>query len=202
MKLVHEFIIKIIIFIIVFVLIMEIGILLFLLSSSGSIFNNTYTQIMLNSKQKAIEITNKIQLFVKSLLVKETTDLKLICKHASLLNGKKLYNSKNVINKNSNFIINSNKNKQIIYATTETLNKDEDLHKYFNKSSQIFDYYSFYEEEFKNMKDYNKLLKILLSDSHPELNKISYYSLTKNEVTQNISIKFIVSILKTIYIRR
>jgi hypothetical protein len=157
---------------------------------------------MLNSKQKTIEITNRIQHYVKSLLYKQTTDLKLICKHASLLNGKGIYNPNNVINKNSNFINNSSKSKQIIYATIEKLNEDKDIHKYFNKSSQTFDYYSLYEEEFQNMNDNNRLLNILFSDSHPELNKISYYSLTKKEVTQNLSIKFIVSILKTIYIRR
>ena len=119
MKLVQEFSIKITICILVFVLLMEIGILLFLLSSSANIFNNTYNQTMMNSKQKAIEIANKIQLYVKNLLYKQTTDLKLICKHASLLNGKSIYNPNNVINKNSKFIINSNKSKQIIYATTE-----------------------------------------------------------------------------------
>ena len=169
--------------------------------SSGSIFTNTYNQTRLKSKQKAIEITNKIQLYVKSLLYKQTTDLKLIFKHASLLNCKRIYNPNNVINKNSNFIANSNKSKQIIYATIEKLNEDKDIHKFFNKSSKTFDYYSFYEEELQNINDNNILLNILFSDSHPELNKISYYSITKNEVTQNLSIKFIVSIL-TIYVRR
>ena len=181
---------------------MEIGILIFILTSSGSIFINTYNQTIENSKQKAIEITHKIQLFVKSLLIKQATDLKLICKHASLLNCKKIYNSEKVINKNSNLIINSNKSKQIIYAKTEILNEDKYIKKYFNKTSQLFDYYFFYEKEFQNVNDKNIILNILLSDSHPELNKISYYSLTNNEVKQNLSIKFIISILKTIYIRR
>ena len=138
MKLVQEFNIKIIIFIFIFVVIMEIGILIFILTSSGSIFINTYNQTIENSKQKAIEITHKIQLFVKSLLIKQATDLKLICKHASLLNGKKIYNSEKVINKNSNLIINSNKSKQIIYAKTEILNEDKYIKKYFNKTSQLF----------------------------------------------------------------
>jgi len=202
MKLVQEFSIKIIIFILVIVIAMEIGILLFLISSSGSIFTTTYNQTMLKSKQKAIEIANKIQLYVKNLLYKQTTDLKLICKHASLLNGKGIYNPNNVINKNSKFIINSSKSKQIIYATIEKLNEDKDIYKFFNKSSQTFDYNSLYEEEFQNMNDNNRLLNILFSDSHPELNKIGYFSLTKTEAIQNLSIKFIVSILKTIYIRR
>ena len=202
MKLVQEFKIKIIIFIFIFVLIMEIGILLFILSSSGSIFTNTYNQTMVYSKRKAIEITHKIQLFVKSLLLKQTTDLKLICKHASLLNGKKTYNSEKVINKNSNLLINSNKSKQVIYAKTEKLIEDKNIQKYFNKTSQLFDYYFFYEKQFQNVRDKNIILNNLYSDSHPELNKISYYSLTNNEVKQNLSIKFIISILKTIYIRR
>ena len=157
---------------------------------------------MINSKQKALEVTVNIQLYVKSLLIKLTTDLKLVCKHASLLNGKSTHTAENTINKNTNFIINSNKSKQIVYATTEKLIEDNNINKYFNKSSQIFDYYSFYESEFKNVKDNNIILNTLFSDSHPELNKISYYSLTKSKVNQNLSIKFIVSILKTIYIRR
>ena len=202
MKLVQEFNIKIVIFIFILVLSMEIGILLFLLISSGNIFTNTYEQTMINSKQKVIKITQKIQFFVKSLLFKQSTDLKLICKHVSLLNGKKLYISKNVINKNSNLLVNINKTKQIIYAKTEKLNEDKDIQKYFNQSSQLFDYYYFYEKEFQNMRDNNKILNLLLSDSHPELNKISYYSFNNNEVKQNLSIKFIISILKTIYIRR
>jgi len=201
MKLVEEFNIKVIIFIFIFILSMEIGILLFLLKSSGRIFIDTYNKTMINSKEKAIEITNKIQLYVRNLLIRQTTDLKLICKHASLLNGKNIYNSKS-INKNSNLIINSNKGKQIIYAKTETLNEDKDIYKYVNKSTQLFDYFSFYEKEFQNVKDQNIILKNLLSDSHPELNKMGYYSLSNNEANQNLFIKFIISILKTIYIKR
>jgi len=202
MKLVQEFNIKIIISILVFVVFMEIGILLFLLSCSGNFFINTYDQTMKNSKQKAIQITRKIQIFIKSLLLKQATDLKLISKHASLLNGKKYYNSEKVINKNSNFIINSNKSKQIIYAKTEKLKEDKYIQKYFNKNSQLFEYYNIYEKEFQNVRDNNIILNSLFSDSHSELNKIAYYSLENNDIKQNLSIKFIISILKTIYIRR
>ena len=119
MKLIKEFCIKIIIIIIIFILLMEIGILFLLFAHSGNIFLNVYNQTIINSKEKAIEITYKIQLYIRNLLIKQTTDLKLICKHASLLNGKKIYNSKTVIDKNSDLIINSNKSKQIIYAKTE-----------------------------------------------------------------------------------
>ena len=131
MKLIKEFGTKIIIIIIIFVLSMEIGIFLFLLANSGNIFLNVYNQTIINSKEKTINITNKIQLYIRNLLIKQTTDLKLICKHATLLNGKKIYNSKTIIDKNSNLIINSNKSKQIIYAKTE-INKDEYINKYFN----------------------------------------------------------------------
>ena len=202
MKLVKEFGIKIIIIIIIFILSMEIGILFFLFANSGNIFLNVYNQTIINSKEKAIEITNKIQFYIRNLLIKQTTDLKLICKHASLLNGKKIYNSKTAIDKNSNLIINSNKSKQIIYANTEILNKDKYINRYFNKSNRIFDYYYFYEEEFQNESNNDNILNILLSDSHSELNKISYYSLSNSEVNQDLSIKFIISILKAIYIRR
>ena len=202
MKLIKEFCIKIIIIIIIFILLMEIGILFLLFAHSGNIFLNVYNQTIINSKEKAIEITYKIQLYIRNLLIKQTTDLKLICKHASLLNGKKIYNSKTVIDKNSDLIINSNKSKQIIYAKTEILNKDKYINRYFNKSNRIFDYYYFYEEEFQNENNNDRILNILFSDSHSELNKISYYTLSNNEANQDLSIKFIISMLKAIYIRR
>ena len=84
MKLIKEFGTKIIIIIIIFVLSMEIGIFLFLLANSGNIFLNVYNQTIINSKEKTINITNKIQLYIRNLLIKQTTDLKLICKHATL----------------------------------------------------------------------------------------------------------------------
>ena len=202
MKLYQEFSYKILIIIIIFVLSLEIGILFLLLTHSWNIFLNIYNQTIINTKEKSIEITNKIQLYIRNLLIKQTTDLKLKCKHASLLNGKKIYKSKNAIDKNSNFIINNNKSKQISYAKTELLIEDKYINKYFNKSNRIFDYNYFYNEEFQNVNDKDRILNILFSDSHSELNKISYYSLLSNEVNQNLSIKFIISILKTIYIRR
>ena len=45
-------------------------------------------------------------------------------------------------------------------------------------------------------------IKKLFSDNHTELNAISYYSPSKEKSNEELSIKFMISILKTIYIRR
>jgi hypothetical protein len=59
-----------------------------------------------------------------------------------------------------------------------------------------------YEEEFKNFIQKDKILNSLFSDSHSELNIISYYSISNDKITQNLAIKYLISILKTIFIRR
>ena len=46
------------------------------------------------------------------------------------------------------------------------------------------------------------MLNELFSDKHQELNAISYYSPLKDKSNEELSIKFMISILKTIYIKR
>ncbi len=59
-----------------------------------------------------------------------------------------------------------------------------------------------YEEEFKNISDINEIINNLLSNSHPELNALSYYSSSKNKTEEETSAKFLISVLKTVYINR
>ena len=72
----------------------------------------------------------------------------------------------------------------------------------FNEQIKRFDYIQKFEEEFENIYEHNEILKKLFSDNHTELNAISYYSPSKEKSNEELSIKFMISILKTIYIRR
>ena len=192
MKLIQEYIIKIIIQIFAFTIAMEVLIMILLLYKSGNIFSNTYNQTIEKSELKSIEITKKLQTYITNLLTRYSTDLKLICKHALLYN--KFKNSPSILT-------NSDKNKEIIYADFEELLRNKIMNKSFDESSKRFQYYSFYEEEFKNFKK-EQILNSLFSDSHSELNIISYYSISNDKITQNLAIKYLISILKTIFIRR
>jgi len=196
MKLVQEFTIKIIIQIFAFILAMEILIMIILLNRSGIIFSSAYNQTIAKSEFKSIEITKKIQTYISNLLTRYSTDLKLIGKHALLFNKFKNYhNSSNILN-------NSDKNKEIIFSKFEELINNMHINKTFNENNGRFDYCSFYEEEFKNLRNKDKILNALFSDSHPELNIISYYNISSDYVSKSLAIKYLISILKTIYIRR
>ena len=194
MKLIQEYTIKIIIQIFAFTIAMEIVIMIILLNRSGTIFLNTYNQTIARSELKSIDITKKLETYITNLLTRFSTDLKLIGKHALLFN--KFKNSQT-----STILINTEKNKEIIYAKFEELINNKIINKTFNEFNQRFDFSYFYEEEFKNIQK-NQILNSLFSDSHSELNIISYYSISNDEVSQNLAIKYLISILKTIYIRR
>jgi hypothetical protein len=115
MKLIQEYTIKIIIQIFAFAIAMEIFIMILLLYRSGAIFTSAYNQTIEKSEIKSIEITKKIHTYIINLLTRYSTDLKLIGKHALLFNKFKI--SPNT----STILINSNKNKEIIYANFEEL---------------------------------------------------------------------------------
>ena len=170
--------------------------MIILLNRSGIIFSSTYNQTIAKSEVKSIEITKKIQTYISNLLTRYSTDLKLIGKHALLFN--KFKNSNN----SSNILNNSDKNKEIIFSKFEELINNKYINKTFNEKNGRFDYISFYEEEFKNLRNKDKILNSLFSDSHPELNIISYYKIFSDNVSKNLAIKYLISILKTIYIRR
>ena len=195
MKLIQEYTIKIIIQIFSFTIIMEIFIMIILSRRSGIIFSSTYNQTIIKSELKSIEITKKIQTYISNLLVRYSTDLKLICRHALLFS--KFKNSSNT----STILLNTDKNKEIIYANFKELLQNEIINKTFNEFIGRFDYCNLYEEEFKNIKK-NQILNSLFSDSHSELNIISYYSILNDKISQNLAIKYLISILKAIYIRR
>ena len=137
MKLIQEFTIKIVIQIFAFTIAMEILIMIILLYRSGTIFLNTYNETIAKSELKSIEITKKLQAYITNILTRYSTDLKLICKHALLFN--KFKNSHT-----STILINSDKNKEIIYAKFEELIINKSINKTFNKFNERFDYSYFY----------------------------------------------------------
>jgi hypothetical protein len=205
MKLIQEYIIKIVILCIVSVVVIEGFITFLLVIRANIIFDSIYKETMEKTEQKAIEITQKIEEYATNLLTRYMTDLKLIGKHALLLNGNEESTDDDVIDRDSEILKNSNK--EIILATLENLT-NSDVLKNISKKDNIFDYINQYEEEFKNSTDKNYILNSLFSDSHKELNYVGYYSyVNQNDYTklteeENISIKYILSILKTIFIRR
>ena len=200
MKLIQEYIIKIIILVFVLVLLMEGFILYLLLVKSRKVFINAYQQTITKSETKSIDITRKIGDYINYLILKYITELKLVGKHALLLNGKQIYNPEKTIHRESNIFINNDKQKNIINATIEDIIKNDNFKDLFNESSRIFDYISKFQKQFKNINDENEIIKDLLLNQ--ELNTVAYYSPSNKNPKDLISIKFIVSILKTIYIKR
>ena len=202
MKIIQEYTIKIIIFCIILCVILEVIILIMLLIRSSEIFKSTYNQTIEKSENKSMEITEKIKDYTYNLVMRYNTDIKLICKHAFFLIGKNNNNS-NVIHIESKLIKNNNEQKKIISSKLEDLLNQNYIKKIFNETTQIFDYIGKYNEEFMEISDRNEILNHLFSnETHYELNVISYYSSSNNEINQDSSLKFIISALKTIYIQR
>ena len=130
MKLIHEYTIKVIIFLMAMSVVMEVILLALLYIRSSQIFIKSYQQTILNTEEKSIEITQKIAIHIKNVIVKYLADLKLIGKHALLLNGKGK-NFTTEMNKNAKIVNNNNKQKHIVKATREELLKVETLKKVY-----------------------------------------------------------------------
>ena len=203
MKIIQEYIIKIVILCIVSVVVIESFITYLLVIRAKIVYNSVYNETMNKTEEKSIEITKKIEEYATNLLTRYMTDLKLICKHALLLNGKENSTDEDVINENSDIL--KNNNYTILISKEEELNKTEYIQQYYSDKN-VYDYVYYYEKELGLNKNKNFLLKNL-SDSHEELNSIGYYNFEDNNVSlidekEQISIKYIMSILKTIFIRR
>ena len=136
------------------------------------------------------------------------TDLKLICKHSQLLSGGKNVDLDTVVDLNENLNFFQSIDKTILFATLEELNKKDYLKNM--SESEGFNYISNYEKEFEGITDKNYILNKLFSDKHEELNTIGYYNYDGNNleswewdnIYERMSIKYIISALKTVFIRR
>ena len=209
MKLIQEYIIKVVLLIVVSIVVIE-GIITYLLANRAEIiFAATYSETIEKTETKSIEITKKIEEYATNLLTRYMTDLKLICKHSQLLNGvKEASDLDKVIDLNVNNDLLENLDKQIYFATLEELNKIDYLKNI--SGSDGFNYISNYEKEFEGITDKNYILNKLFSDKHKELNAIAYYNYEGNniystewgDIDERRSVKYIISILKTIFIRR
>ena len=204
MKLIEEYIVKIVLLVIASIIVIEGFIIFLLVTRAKIIFKSIYNETIEKTETKSIEITKKIEEYATNLLTRYMTDLKLICKHAQLLNGKGNENSLDDMINNSSEILSKN-NKEILIATSEELSKID----YLNNIvlNQTYDYISSYEKEFKDISDQNYILNKLFSDKHKELDSVGYYNngnknSLPNDKEENISLKYIVSILKSIFIRR
>jgi len=207
MKLIREYFIKICIAIFILAILMELYIFSLLKKRSPNIWEDAYDTNIQKSINKTFQITKKMETYLHNLLMSYYTDLKLICKHMLLLNGKSNTNYTSSMNKEANFFNISINKKKILIATMEELNKEEYMKNLFNESSQMYDYINKYEEEFKDSRNTKKILKKLFSDSHKELNAISYYNynpiIKKKDFSreEEINAKFLISILKTIFVK-
>ena len=208
MKLIQEYIIKIVILIVVSIVAIE-GIITYLLVNRAKIiFDATYSETIEKSEAKSIEITKKIEEYATNLLTRYMTDLKLICKHSQLLSGGKTFEMDTVVDLNESLNFFQSLDKQIYFATLEELNKIDYLKKM--SDSDGFNYISKYEKEFEGITDKNYILNKLFSDNHKELNAIGYYNYDGNNldswdwdnVYERMSVKYIISALKTVFIRR
>ena len=207
MKLIQEYINKISIGIFILAILMDLYVLFLLIIKAPKLFNHVYEETILKCENKSISITQKIEEYVIYTFMKYKTDLKLICKHALLFNGKKLFSDLNTINRDSNIFINNNKVKHIAIAKMDELNKFEYLKNLFNYEKNFYNYIDNYEELFnKDSIGINFILKKLFSNEHEELNTIGYFNmLNENKIfskEEEMNIKFIISILKSVYIKR
>ena len=189
--------------------------------TSKKIFEQINNETLLKAKTKSIEFTNSINTFTSNVLMKYTTDLKLISRYTLLFNGKNYTGDMNTINRFSKFISNNNNEKHIINADTLALFNNNIFLNIYIQTNQLnlstfesanvsvikLDYSSYYKTIFVN-DDNDKILNKLLR-MHQELNYISYYYFGNNK-TYNINndkenqakIKYLMTIFKSIYIKR
>ena len=221
MKLVNEYSIKVIIMIICFILALECCILFFIYKDSNNIFDHTYKETLKRTEEKTLEITRNIKMFTANYIMKFITEIKLIARYSVLFNGKNMTKEENTINKNSKYVKNNKKQKKIIKADLTQIFMSSEFRKIFkalgqlneydlpnNPSSLNLNYIKYYSQLFVNETNDNKLINKLFKQ-HNELNYISHhyygnnsaYDISQDKEKEEI-IKNILSIMKTIYIKR
>ena len=221
MKLINEYIIKVIIMFICFVLALELSVLFFISKTSNNIFNKAYEETLNKTEEKTLEITRNFKIFIANFIMKFVTELKLIARYIILFQGKNSTIEGNTINKNSNFVIYNQKQKKIIKADLTYLFMSPEFKKIYHATSQLneyglpndpsnlnLNYLEYYLQLFGNVTDNYEILNKLIKE-HDELNYISHhyfgnkesYDIFKDKEKENI-IKNILPIMKSIYIKR
>ena len=193
MKLIQEYSVKVIIFTFCLAFGLEACILIFTLLTSKSILKKIYSETISSSETKTKEITTYIKILTSNLLMTTFTDLKLISRYMYLYN-------KNISNQLNPKIFNIDKYK-IISNDEKKLNTSEIFNKIYDttNNSNYFDYTQYYNKIFENETNNDIILNKLLKEQE-ELNYIYYTHVNENIEEKNI--KYILSILKSIYITR
>ena len=119
MKLINNYILKVIILIFCLLLSLEIFVCFFIYKKSKNIYKELFDETLEKSKNKANESMETLTKFIQNLLMSYITKLKLINRHIYLYRGKR--DSKNIINKNSKIFKNKNLKEKIIEAKTDKI---------------------------------------------------------------------------------
>ena len=183
--------------------ILELICFLILFISYKPLYLNLFNQEKKASIEKTDSITNNLNEILKLSLDKYLLDLKLAGKHISFLG----YNK---INNNSQYYQNliNNEEKHIFFGTIEELKIN--FSKYYNEQDEKFLYKEKYMKDYidNNSNQINALNDLMDKAKHPELNSISFYKQNgtikdiENKKMKKVFIKYLISILKTNYIKR
>ena len=164
---------------------------------SKSYVNNIFNEATDVSRKKISLLTEILKNSTLKFFSKFRSDLILVGKHMQLLKD---------INKNMQYYRNYQKDniKQIISSKYEDIISNNLLYQFYDNITNRFNYAIIYEHKYENMIDSN-LIDLLFK--HEELNLISYYNSEEycfNNIddTTNIIGKYLISILKSLYIGR
>ena len=209
MKLVNEILKCPFLFLFNLLLVTELLILIYIILN----YKGGYSTIIEPTKNIAIKKANialvKFNNIIANTLYKYLTDLKTIGKHMSnfVLEGEKELDGKS-INKNTLFYKNyeNSVNREIFFADFEILSSVDYIKNCINYSDfYTFRYLDIYAKEFYFEDDNNAIISSLLN-KHQELNAMSYYkyngSIKDLSKLSRISVNYLISILKTIFIKR
>ena len=208
MKLINNYIIKVIILIFCLLFSLEIFVCYFIYRNSKNIYKKIFDETLEKSKNKAKESMETMTKFIQNLLMNYITKLKLINKHIYLYNRKIDSKNENIINKNSKLFKNKNLRNKIIEAKTNMIYENKFFQDLFNKTTEKFDYIEYYNKKYNHETD-NSILINKLSKEHEELNYISYYNHFDDEYDINNlqeeeikELNFLIPIFKSIFIER
>jgi len=175
-------------------------------------YKSGYSIIIEPTKNISIKKANitlvKFNNIITNGLYKYLADLKMIGKHMSNFVLDEGEESGESINKNTIFYKNyeNSVNREIIFADFEILSSVDYIKKFINYSDlYTFRFLDIYAQEFSHSDDPNTIIASLLSE-HQELNAMSYYkyngSIKDLSRLSRISVNYLISILKTIFIKR
>ena len=183
--------------------ILEIICFLILFISYKPLYLKVFNQEKKASIEKTDLITNNLNEILRLSLDKYLLDLKLAGKHISFL-------AHNKINNNSQYYQNviNNEDKHIFFGTIEELKIN--FSEYYNEEDGKFLYKEKYMKDYieNNSNQINALNDLMDKAKHPELNSISFYKENgtikdiENKKMKKVFIKYLISILKTNYIKR